>query len=197
MYSTNSTRIEYSSFGTNFDYNDPSSWDRYQTKMKENLFTMARERDPLVIDRAVEDWLNIARNGSTQQCVSMLSVVDYFYPNKINESYFKSRIQYFCNKLRNITNAKVSEMDVIDSTAVKRTAKKNEANPTPVKTLAKPKTKTTAPVEKDKNFDTEFPTFSDAGFPTTKSNIFDKLLSTEKCLDTTETKDNREASSKE
>ena len=81
----------------NFNYANPGEWDRYQSRMKNGLFTLARETDPLKIDREVENWLNIARNGTCSQCMSMLSVVAYFYPNKMHDSYFKSRIEYFYN----------------------------------------------------------------------------------------------------
>ena len=45
-----------------FNYNDPSSWDRYQTKMKEKLFSTSSYTDPIKIDNYIESLFNIARN---------------------------------------------------------------------------------------------------------------------------------------
>ena len=152
-----------------FNYNDPSSWDKYQTKMKENLFAISRETDPIKIDNAVESWLNVARNGTLQQCVSMYSVIKFFYPNKIHDSYFKSRIQYFYERLQVIITSKQTGQDTSKPIAS-----------TPVKSPAAPKPKETAKVEKDKDFETAFPEFEGDGFPSSESNIFDKLLKMDK-----------------
>ena len=152
-----------------FNYNDPSSWDRYQTKMKEKLFSTARETDPIKIDNDIESWLNIARNGTLQQCVSMYSVIQVFYPNKIHDSYFKSRIQYFYERLSTIITSKQTEQNASKSIAS-----------TPVKSPIAPKPKNTAKVEKNKNFEIDFPKFEGDGFPSSESNIFDKLLKIDK-----------------
>ena len=152
-----------------FNYNDPSSWDRYQTKMKEKLFSTARETDPIKIDNDIESWLNLARNGTLQQCVSMYSVIQVFYPNKIHDSYFKSRIQYFYERLSTIITSKQTEQNASKSIAS-----------TPVKSSAVPKPKSNAKVEKNKNFEIDFPKFEGDGFPSSESNIFDKLLKIDK-----------------
>ena len=155
-----------------FNYNDPSSWDRYQTKMKEKLFSTAKETDPIKIDNDIESWLNIARNGTLQQCVSMYSVIQVFYPNKIHDSYFKSRIQYFYERLNTIITSKQTEQNTSKPIAS-----------TPVKSPVAPKPKNTAKVEKNKNyknFEIDFPKFEGDGFPSSESNIFDKLLKIDK-----------------
>ena len=152
-----------------FNYNDPSSWDRYQTKMKEKLFSTARETDPIKIDNDIESWLNIARNGTLQQCVSMYSVIQVFYPNKIHDSYFKSRIQYFYERLNTIITSKQTEQNTSKPIAS-----------TSVKSPVVPKPKNTAKVEKNKNFEIDFPNFEGDGFPSSESNIFDKLLKIDK-----------------
>ena len=156
-----------------FNYNDPSSWDRYQTKMKEKLFSTARETDPIKIDNDIESWLNIARNGTLQQCVSMYSVIQVFYPNKIHDSYFKSRIQYFYERLSTIITSKQTEQNASKSIAS-----------TPVKSSVAPKPKSNAKVEKNKNFEIDFPKFEGDGFPSSESNIFDKLLKIDKTPET-------------
>ena len=156
-----------------FNYNDPSSWDRYQTKMKEKLFSTARETDPIKIDNDIESWLNIARNGTLQQCVSMYSVIQVFYPNKIHDSYFKSRIQYFYERLSTIITSKQTEQNASKAIAS-----------TPVKSPAAPKPKNTTKVEKNKNFEIDFPKFEGDGFPNSESNIFDKLLKIDKTPET-------------
>ena len=156
-----------------FNYNDPSSWDRYQTKMKENLFSTARETDPIKIDNDIESWLNIARNGTLQQCVSMYSVIQVFYPNKIHDSYFKSRIQYFYERLSTIITSKQTEQN----------ASKPIAS-TSVKSPVTSKPKNTVKVEKNKNFEIDFPKFEGDGFPSSESNIFDKLLKIDKTPET-------------
>lgn len=156
-----------------FNYNDPSSWDRYQSKMKEKLFSTARETDPIKIDNDIESWLNIARNGTLQQCVSMYSVIQVFYPNKIHDSYFKSRIQYFYERLSTIITSKQTEQNASKAIAS-----------TPVKSPAAPKPKNTTKVEKNKNFEIDFPKFEGDGFPNSESNIFDKLLKIDKTPET-------------
>ena len=156
-----------------FNYNDPSSWDRYQSKMKEKLFSTVRETDPIKIDNDIESWLNIARNGTLQQCVSMYSVIQVFYPNKIHDSYFKSRIQYFYERLSTIITSKQTEQNASKAIAS-----------TPVKSPAAPKPKNTTKVEKNKNFEIDFPKFEGDGFPNSESNIFDKLLKIDKTPET-------------
>ncbi len=156
-----------------FDYNDPSTWDRYQKRMKEDLFSLSRETDPLKIDRDVENWIAVARNGSYQQCISMYSVIAYFFPKKIHESYFKSRIEYFHNTLLKIIETKIKE-----NNNPLKSPKKKEASSTPVE-VSVPKAKKTHSPEKDKSFETEFPTFSEGGFPDSDSDVFDNLLKNE------------------
>ena len=157
-----------------FNYDDPGSWDKYQSRMKTNLFSLSRETDPLKIDREVENWLNVARNGTYSQCMSMYSVVAYFYPNRIHDSYFKSRIEYFYKTLVKVITNKFNEED-------KKKQAKTTVTPTstPKTEVKAPKAKTTATPEDDKEFETEFPTFSDGGFPDSDSDVFDKLLKEE------------------
>lgn len=161
-----------------FNYEDPSSWDRYQKRMKEDLFSLSREKDPLKIDRDVENWLSIARNGSFSQCMSMYSVISYFFPNKIHESYFKSRIEYFHNTLLRIIETKVRE-EQSPLNKSKQTKNSMSSTPVEVNTPKAPKAKKTSSPEEDRNFETEFPTFSEGGFPDSDSDIFDKLLKEE------------------
>ena len=58
----------------------------------------------------------------------------------------------------------------------------NKSNPltSTDKTVVKaPKAKSTAPLNEVKEFDTEFPAFSEGGFPDSDSDVFDKLLKEE------------------
>ena len=163
----------------NFNYANPGEWDRYQSRMKNGLFTLSRETDPLKIDREVENWLNISRNGTYSQCMSMFSVVDYFYPNKMRDSYLKSRIGYFYNTLIKIITNKADEENKKRTT---QTTKLNESNSlaSTDKTVVKaPRAKSTAALDEDKEFATDFPTFSEGGFPDSDSDVFDKLLKEE------------------
>lgn len=171
-----------------FNYANPGEWDRYQSRMKNGLFTLSRETDLLKIDREVENWLNIARNGTCSQCMSMLSVVAYFYPNKMHDSYFKSRIEYFYNNLIKIITNKADEENKNsyslqdNKKRTTQTTKSNKSNSliSTDKTVAKaPKAKSTAPLNEVKEFDTEFPAFSEGGFPDSDSDVFDKLLKEE------------------
>lgn len=155
-----------------FDYESPNSWDKYQSRMKTNLFALSRETDPIKIDREVENWLNIARNGTYSQCISMFSVIAYFYPKKIHDSYFKSRIEYFYNTLIKIITSK------LDKEESKQESKAKESS-TPKTQVKAPKAKSTAAPEENKEFNTSFPTFSDGGFPDSDSDVFDRLLKEE------------------
>ena len=162
-----------------FNYANPGEWDRYQSRMKNGLFTLSRETDPLKIDREVENWLNIARNGTYSQCMSMLSVVAYFYPNKMHDSYFKSRIEYFYNTLIKIITNKADEESKKRTTQITKSNKSNSLTSTDKTVVKAPKAKSTAPLNEVKEFDTEFPAFSEGGFPDSDSDVFDKLLKEE------------------
>lgn len=152
-----------SSMNVKFDNGDPSSWNKYQSSMREQLFALSRETDPIKIDSTIENWISLAKNGTEFQCVSMYSVISYFYPGKISTSYFKERIGYFRDALSLIiTNKRVSGEQPKEEKTV---AKKNE---TPAKSKKV--------VDKEKSFTTDFPSFDDGGFPDTNSDIFDKLL---------------------
>lgn len=160
-----------------FDYEDASTWDKYQRRMKENLFTLSREKDPIKIDREVDSWLSIARNGSEAQCMSMLSVIVYFYPARIHDSYFKSRIEYFFNTLVNIVKTKINE--AMHENPLKSTKKSASVSSTPVTEVNVPKAKKTDAPQEDREFETAFPTFSEGGFPDSDSDVFDNLLKDE------------------
>ena len=171
-----------------FNYDNPGEWDRYQSRMKNGLFALSRETDPLKIDREVENWLNIACNGTYSQCMSMLSVVAYFYPNRMHDSYFKSRIEYFYNNLIKIITNKADEENKNSyslqenkkrTTQTTKSNKSNSLTSTDKTVVKAPKAKSTAPLNEDKEFDTEFPAFSEGGFPDSDSDVFDKLLKEE------------------
>ena len=163
----------------NFNYDNPGEWDRYQSRMKNGLFTLSRETDPLKIDREIENWLNISRNGTYSQCMSMLSVVAYIYPNKMHDSYFKSRIEYFYNTLVKIITNKADEENKKRTAQTTKSSKSNSLTSTDKTAVKAPKAKSTAPLNEDKEFDTEFPAFSEGGFPDSDSDVFDKLLKEE------------------
>ena len=162
-----------------FNYDNPGEWDRYQSRMKNGLFALSRETDPLKIDREVENWLNIACNGTYSQCMSMLSVVAYFYPNKMHDSYFKSRIEYFYNTLIKIIINKADEESKKRTTQITKSNKSNSLTSTDKTVVKAPKAKSTAPLNEVKEFDTEFPAFSEGRFPDSDSDVFDKLLKEE------------------
>ena len=162
-----------------FNYDNPGEWDRYQSRMKNGLFALSRETDPLKIDREVENWLNIARNGTYSQCMSMLSVVAYFYPNKMHDSYFKSRIEYFYNTLIEIITNKADEESKKRTTQTTKSNKSNSLTSTDKTAVKAPRAKSTAALDEDKEFATDFPTFSEGGFPDSDSDVFDKLLKEE------------------
>ena len=162
-----------------FNYDNPGEWDRYQSRMKNGLFALSRETDPLKIDREVENWLNIARNGTYSQCMSMLSVVAYFYPNKIHDSYFKSRIEYFYNTLIKIITNKADEENKKRTTQITKSNKSNSLASTDKTAVKVPRAKSTTTLDEDKEFATDFPTFSEGGFPDSDSDVFDKLLKEE------------------
>ena len=171
-----------------FNYDNPGEWDRYQSRMKNSLFALSRETDPLKIDREIENWLNISRNGTYSQCMSMFSVVDYFYPNKMHDSYFKSRIEYFYNNLIKIITNKADEENKNSyslqenkkrTTQTTKSNKSNSLTSTDKTVVKAPKAKSTAPLNEVKEFDTEFPAFSEGGFPDSDSDVFDKLLKEE------------------
>lgn len=162
-----------------FNYGNPGEWDRYQSRMKNSLFALSRETDPLKIDREVENWLNIARNGTCSQCMSMLSVVAYFYPNRMHDSYFKSRIEYFYNALVKIITNKADEENKKRTTQTAKSNKPNSLASTDKTVVKAPRAKSTAALDEDKEFATDFPTFSEGGFPDSDSDVFDKLLKEE------------------
>lgn len=162
-----------------FNYGNPGEWDRYQSRMKNSLFALSRETDPLKIDREIENWLNIACNGTYSQCMSMFSVVDYFYPNKIHDSYFKSRIEYFYNALVKIITNKADEENKKRTTQTAKSNKPNSLASTDKTVVKAPRAKSTAALDEDKEFATDFPTFSEGGFPDSDSDVFDKLLKEE------------------
>ena len=162
-----------------FNYDNPDEWDRYQSRMKNGLFALSRETDPLKIDREVENWLNIARNGTYSQCMSMLSVVAYFYPNKMHDSYFKPRIEYFYNTLIKIITNKADEESKKRTTQTTKSNKSNSLTSTDKTVVKTPRAKSTAALDEDKEFETNFPTFSEGGFPDSDSDVFDKLLKEE------------------
>ena len=162
-----------------FNYDNPGEWDRYQSRMKNGLFALSRETDPLKIDREIENWLNIARNGTYSQCMSMLSVVAYFYPNKIHDSYFKSRIEYFYNTLIKIITNKADEENKKRTTQITKSNKSNSLASTDKTAVKVPRAKSTTTLDEDKEFATDFPTFSEGGFPDSDSDVFDKLLKEE------------------
>ena len=162
-----------------FNYDNPGEWDRYQSRMKNSLFALSRETDPLKIDREIENWLNISRNGTYSQCMSMFSVVDYFYPNKMRDSYLKSRIGYFYNTLIEIITNKADEENKKRTTQTTKSNKSNSLASTDKTAVKVPRAKSTTTLDEDKEFATDFPTFSEGGFPDSDSDVFDKLLKEE------------------
>jgi hypothetical protein len=164
-----------------FDYSKPDTWNTYQTKMKNGLFALSRESNPLKIDSTVDSWIasvkNSIKTGNMLQLSSMLSVIEYFYPQKIAASYFKDRIGYLLNTLLNL--------DIPADANVKRKQnnKKENVSPVTTKSIQKPE-RPKVSVKKNDSLDTEFPKFSGMGFPSCKTSLFEDMLASKKDLDT-------------
>ena len=109
----------------------------------------------------------------------MLSVVAYFYPNKMHDSYFKSRIEYFYNTLIKIITNKADEENKKRTTQITKSNKSNSLTSTDKTVVKAPRAKSTTTLDEDKEFATDFPTFSEGGFPDSDSDVFDKLLKEE------------------
>lgn len=172
MYTNFSTSRKTTVKYPTFDYVNPGTWDKYQKRMKTELFSLSSEQDPIQIDRTVDNWIALANNGTLSQCTSMYSVIAYFYPKRIAESYFKERISYFYNTLREIITNKAEGVTTKSEPTVPPT---NVETPKP-KPVAKPVAEKVSLNTSTYNFDTEFPTFTEEGFPDSNSDVFKTLL---------------------